>query len=100
MQLEQLGPRLERAEWSGAQRLSFYCPNCQQRRITVDIWEGKHGVLEYEPGKRIKLWHATQGPHRDWATLSITPSIDDQHGKPADSGCTGWHGFVTNGNVQ
>lgn len=100
MNIEQLGAHFTPSEYSGAQRLSFRCPTCRQRTICVDIWEGRATVLEYEPGKRLKLWHAEQGPQRDLASLSITPSIDDQHGKPADTGCTGWHGFVTNGEAR
>lgn len=99
MKLEELGARLGPSEYSGAQRLSFKCPTCRQRVISIDIWAGKPSNLEYEAGKKIRLWHAEQGPQRDWATLTITPSIDSPHGKPADSGCTGWHGFVTSGKV-
>lgn len=67
--------------------------------VSVDIWEGNAGDLEISPGKVEKLWHAEQGPYRDWATLSITPSIDTTHNSPAANGCTGWHGFVTNGEA-
>lgn len=95
--LQELGASLAPSEYANAQRLTFRCPTCRQRVIAIDIWDGKPSVLECEAGKTIKLWHAEQGPYRDWDTLSITPSIDDKHGKQADSGCDGWHGHVTNG---
>lgn len=98
--LEELGAQFIGCEYEGAQRLTFRCPLCRQRPIVVNIWSGPASELQYEPGKRIRLHHADQGPNKDWATLSIQPSIDDQHGKPADNGCTGWHGFVRNGVCQ
>lgn len=99
MRLEQLNPILGASAYSGAQSLSFLCPLCRQRMVSIDIWAGKAGPLEYEPGKVIKLWRAEQGPNGDWATLSITPSIDGQHHKPSANGCTGWHGFITDGEA-
>lgn len=95
--LQELGASLSSSTYAGAQRLTFRCPTCRQRVIAVDIWNGKPSVLEYEPGKAVKLWHAEQGPHQDWGTLTISPSIDDKHGKTSDSGCEGWHGHVVNG---
>lgn len=95
--LEELGASLSPAEYSGAQRLTFRCPLCRQRLIILNIWSGKATDLQYESGKTIRLHHAEQGPLKDWATLTITPSIDDQHGKSSNSGCPGWHGHVTNG---
>lgn len=100
MKLEELKPLLGQSAYSGAQSLLFLCPLCRQRMVSIDIWAGKDGPLEYEAGKVIKLWHAEQGPNKDWATLSITPSIDAQHNTPSASGCTGWHGFITNGEVK
>lgn len=98
--LEELTPLLDKSAYSGAQSLSFLCPLCRQRMVSIDIWSGNAGPLEYEPGKIIKLWHAEQGLHKDWATLSITPSIDAEHNKPSASGCAGWHGFVSNGEAR
>lgn len=98
--LEDLNPTLGPSAFHGAQSLSFLCPLCRQRMVSIDIWNGKEGLLQYAPDKTIKLWHGTQGPERDWGTLSITPSIDAVHHKPAANGCTGWHGFITNGEVK
>lgn len=98
--LRELSPQLSPSEYPGAQRLTFRCPLCLQRPIVVNIWDGPSKRLEYEPGKFINLHHAEQGPQKDWNTLTITPSIDDSHGKPADDGCMGWHGFVTKGHAR
>lgn len=98
--LEELGAHFIPCDYSGAQMLVFRCPKCRQRPITVNIWNAKATELQYAPGKTIRLHQATQGPGKSWSTLSITPSIDDHHGKPSDSGCTGWHGFVTNGVAE
>lgn len=100
VKLEDLNPLLDKSAYDGAQSLSFLCPLCRQRMVSVDIWSGPSTVLEYAPGKTIKLWHAEQGPNKDWATLSITPSVDAVHHRASESGCVGWHGFVTNGEVQ
>lgn len=99
MRLEDLSPELSPAVYPGAQVLAFRCPNCRQRLVTANIWSGPQSTLEYEPGKNINLHHAEQGPNCDWATLTVTPSIDSQHGKPSASGCTGWHGHITKGIV-
>lgn len=98
--LEELNPLLDKSAYDGAQSLSFLCPLCRQRVVSIDIWAGKDGPLEYQPGKVIKLWHAEQGPNRDWATLSVTPSIDAIHHRPAANWCKGWHGHIRNGEAQ
>lgn len=98
--LEELNPRLTTsAALDGVQELTFLCPSCRQRMVSVNIWAGKAGPVKYSDGQHVKLWHAEQGQDRDWASLSITPSIDAQHRKPAANGCTGWHGFVTKGEA-
>lgn len=97
--LEELRPQLSDAG-STFQTLYFLCPLCRQRMVAVDIWGGTAGDIEIEPGKVVRLWHAKPGPHRDFASLSITPSIDAVHSTPAANGCKGWHGFVTNGEAR
>lgn len=101
MNLVDLRPRLSDPSEEGSQFLVFLCPICRKHEIGVDIWAGKAGVVDLgarPDGTRNikKLWHAEQGPHRDWETLSITPSIDRS---PCGDPCGGWHGFITNGQV-
>lgn len=78
------------------QTLDFRCPLCRRGAVTVDIWSGKHGDVVLAAGEPPhRLWHAEQGPHRDWDTLSISPSIDATNQPHRE--CPGWHGFITNG---
>lgn len=97
MKLSELSPTLSESKLPNAQQLNFLCPACRKRRILVDIWHGEHGDVQ-GPNGVVRVWHAEQGPNRDWDTLSITPSIDHKHGNVTDERpCVGWHGFITNG---
>jgi hypothetical protein len=93
--LTDLNPRIK---GSGGlyQNLYFQCPGCRGREVGVDIWAGSAGMVILKDNSRpVKLWHAEQGPHRDWDTLTVSPSINiAPHGE-----CLGWHGHITNGEV-
>ena len=49
--LEDLNPILDKSAYDGAQSLSFLCPLCRQRMVSIDIWAGPSTILEYAPGK-------------------------------------------------
>lgn len=96
--LIELQPRI--SEPGGlTQRLEFLCPICRNTPIGIEIWSGDATTLKLAEGTLQKIWHAEQGPHKDWASLTIKPSIDAVHGfsgtPPRD--CNGWHGYITNG---
>lgn len=100
MKLSDLAPKLSESPLGAvAQRLDFLCPLCRKRRISVDIWHAPAG--EAPVGDHtIRVWHATQGPLRDWDTLTLTPSINHEHGLVTpERPCPGWHGFITNGEA-
>lgn len=92
MKLAELEPHIS---WPGEryQSLYFLCPACRKHEVGVEIWNGPSGVFE-----GVKLWHGEQGPDRDFDTLSITPSI--ACGPSEKHECAGWHGFITDGEIQ
>jgi len=103
MRLAELHPRLSPMsgpdEW-GTQFLAFRCPKCLEHEISIYIWSGpaieqKRQYPEVTLTQRV--WHAEQGPHRDWDTLTVTPSVNREG---CGDKCGGWHGFITNGEVR
>lgn len=97
--LADLSPSIELPNEHGFQYLRFLCPVCRKHVDLIGIWARPSGEVkwtaEYGPASQ-RVWQATQGPNRDWATLSITPSIDiAPHNE-----CAGWHGFITNGEAK
>lgn len=84
----------------GYQRFSFLCPSCRMLRETIAIWHRRHAELKLPEGGSIRVWEATQGPHRDWDTLSLMPSVDLGAHKRGEGTCPGWHGFITDGEVK
>jgi hypothetical protein len=97
--LADLNPRILPPGEQGTQFLAFLCPRCRRHEIAVELWGGPAGEIDRSIGEhtfKVRVWHATQGQHRDWATLSLTPSINrDSTGDT----CGGWHGFITNGEA-
>jgi hypothetical protein len=95
MRLSDLGPRLK-GKGGHYQNLYFQCPHCRGREVGIDIWHGPAGLVVVKAGAcPVRLWHAEQGPHRDWGTLTVSPSIKiSSHGD-----CPGWHGHIVNGEV-
>lgn len=105
MRLTELEPNME--EWTpnarGYQCFTFLCPTCRSLRMRTAIWSGPCSDVHWtdEHGNKCmeRVWQAAQGPHRDWDTLSLSPSIDAPAHKRGDGHCPGWHGFITNGEV-
>ena len=105
MKLTDLEPRWFVLETGGPRvGLTFLCPHCRQERIGVVFHHRGHEAIEDE---YIKARHAhapgdaTLEPNEfiwtiegseDFATLSLTPSVDA-------SKAGHWHGFVTNGQA-
>jgi hypothetical protein len=85
MKLTELSPRYSPPS------ISFQCPKCRIGIVSVWLQEGAPA----EP------YHGCNGLPPNFETLTITPSIADE-GKctASNRGCTGWHGFITNGEVQ
>lgn len=106
MKLTDLDPIME--DWSpnerGYQRFSFLCPTCRKLRLQHAIWSKPHGDVKWTDASGNpcfeRVWQATQGPHRDWDTLSLTPSLDTPAHRRGDGQCPGWHGFITNGEIR
>ena len=88
----------------GYQRFTFLCPTCRQLRLQHAIWSKPHGEVTWTDAQGNKcferVWSATQGPHRDWDTLSLTPSLDTPAHKRGDGQCPGWHGHIIDGEVR
>lgn len=102
--LADLSPELRSVDRGGLtyQTLTFSCPLCRKGGLQVHVWKGKAGDVQIADGT-VRLWHAEQGPHRDWATLSITPSIDGTNAPHKDfhgNVCPGWHGYITDGKTN
>lgn len=94
MKLAELEPR-----WFGAEGqrfgLTFLCPHCRNTRIGVAFHHHGHGQMEdsyiiahHGADDTQHIWDL-QG-QEDFATLTLTPSIDA-------SKAGHWHGFVTGG---
>lgn len=106
MRLTELEPILEDLSPNarGYQCFSFLCPTCRKLRLRHAIWSKPHGDLEWtnERGNKSseRVWQATQGPHRDWDTLSLSPSLNTPPHKRGDGQCPGWHGHIIDGEVK
>lgn len=77
--------------------LTFLCPHCQKTRIGVAFHHHGHGQMEdsyiiahHGADDSQHIWDLAG--QEDFATLTLTPSIDA-------SKAGHWHGFVTNGEV-
>lgn len=83
----------------GFQNFSFLCPNCRKVREVIAIWSLPNKLVTWQDRDgnacQQRVWSATQGPYKDWDSLSVTPSINT--GPHERHGCPGWHGFITNG---
>lgn len=103
MKLADLDPRWKAVDGDPHAALAFKCPCCQkvwltckfvpmkmsdQMRLFED--EGKASGGQVVPTRQEFAW-SRQGD--DFATLSITPSVDA-------SASGHWHGFVTNGEIR
>jgi len=90
----------------GYQCLTFLCPACRRLRVQVAIWARPHGEVRWTDADGNacfeRVWNAMQGPHRDWDTLSLSPSLDMAAHKLSGGrdDCPGWHGFIADGEVQ
>lgn len=100
MKLADLSPSLS-PPGGAYQVLKFLCPRCQKHQVEAEIWTGPagpHRVPHHNGTGAIferRLWNATQGPHKDWGSLTLSPSIDRTGKDP----CGGWHGHVINGEA-
>lgn len=107
MRLTELDPRwfdaryFDGAEWRvGRSGFTMLCPHCRQTRLAVTTRKLKmsdqlDAMMQAHPGNGGDIvpggyvWNVSG---EDFATISITPSID-----ATASGH--WHGFITNGEV-
>lgn len=98
MKLTELNPRWWAFEAAGPRvGLSFDCPHCRIERLAVAFHHRGHEAIEdasilahHYNGNGGYIW--TLNGQDDFATLTLTPSIDASR--------TGhWHGFITNGEV-
>ncbi len=78
--------------------LTFLCPHCRNVRIGVAFHHHGKAILEdqyilarHGANDTQHIWDL-QGPD-DFATLTLTPSID-----ASQSGH--WHGYITNGEIK
>jgi hypothetical protein len=105
MRLTELEPIMEdhAPNERGYQCFTFLCPTCRHLRLRHAIWSGPAGDVKWtapDGTERVeRVWQATQGPYRDWDTLSLTPSLNTPPHKRGDGECPGWHGFIQNGEV-
>lgn len=88
MRLIELNPKWE--EMNGYRYLVFDCPKCGSKDPCLSIPVPPHP----------KAWKLTG---EDFATLTVTPSIDFKHGfweaeDPAETKCHA-HFFITNGEI-
>lgn len=99
MRLTDLAPRWYVLEADGPRiGLTFLCPQCQQERIGVAFHH--HGAAAMEDPYILAHHGADDTQHvwdlvgqDDFATLTLTPSIDaSKNGH--------WHGFVTAGEIH
>jgi len=88
MRLVELNPQYEPPSALGApDRITFVCPKCRKGVVLVWLKEGEpksplHGCNKLPP---------------NFETLTVQPSIASE-GQCRH--CPGWHGFITNGEVQ
>jgi hypothetical protein len=97
--LTELKPKMMRSAAAGAMELCFLCPNCRKRLVLIDVWEQPAAEVKAKSGFSLNVWEMRWPNKADWGTLSLSPSINSQHHRPAEDGCTGWHGHVTEGLV-
>jgi hypothetical protein len=93
MELNFSNARFGKGPLPGTQVLILLCPKCQKHEFSVNIWSGNAGEV-LSGDQKVRFWHAEQGPLRDWATLSLSPSLDREG---LGDKCGGWHGTITNG---
>lgn len=81
--LDEKGPRVG---------LTFLCPHCRNERIGVAFHHSAHAALDdaYILAKSPNTLIWTLSSDEDFASLTLTPSIDASHVGHA-------HGFITNG---
>jgi hypothetical protein len=96
MKLTELEPRWYVFETGGPRvGLTFLCPHCQEQRLGVTFHNQGEEAMDdaYILAKRPaeKIWTLV-GPE-EFATLTLTPSIDASH-------VGHWHGFITDGEIQ
>lgn len=105
MRLTELEPIME--DWTpnerGYQNFTFLCPTCRKLRLRFAIWSRPCGEVRWTNASGTesldRVWSATQGPHRDWDTLSLSPSLNTAAHKRGEGECPGWHGHIINGEV-
>ncbi|MCK1536905.1 DUF6527 family protein [Bradyrhizobium sp. 176] len=75
--------------------MTFECPHCRAQRLGVLFHHQGRELLEDQviraDGGEGNIWTLSGGD--DFATLSLTPSVDA--GKQGH-----WHGFITNGEIR
>ena len=106
MKLTELEPIME--DWTpnarGYQCFTYLCPTCRKLRARTAIWSRPYGDVRWTDADGHdcfeRVWHATQGPLRDWGTLSLSPSINMLPHKLGDGQCPGWHSHITEGEIR
>ena len=97
MKLTDLEPRWWAFEENGPRvGLTFDCPCCRNIRLAICFHHRGHEVIEDKyilchPAHPDHIWNLENA--EDFATLTVTPSIDA-------SKVGHWHGFVTNGEIR
>lgn len=98
MKLTELNPRWF-VNCDGGPRigLTFDCPHCREQRLAINFHHRGHeaiedaAILAAHPGGIGNIW--TLDGSDDFATLTITPSVDaSKYGH--------WHGFITSGEIR
>lgn len=96
MKLTDLNPRWYVYQPGGPRiGLTFDCPHCNFTRLGVAFHHKGHELFE---DNVVHVKHPTEyvwnlDSKEDFATLTLTPSID-----ASKSGH--WHGFITNGEIK
>jgi len=91
------------ARWIHEHMFAFLCPHCQKVLLTCkDIVLSMHdqgAIFEKAFGEDwnlnvvpCKVEHAWKFSSQDFATMTVTPSLDA-------SASGHWHGFITNGAI-
>jgi hypothetical protein len=80
--------------------IAFLCPKCRKHEISVAFWSGPQrdavqvGVAAYGPVIK-RMWHREGS--LGFRDLTLTPSVNREN---SNDKCGGWHGNITNGEVQ
>lgn len=103
MKLADLSPRWVAHEGNDKAALIFKCPHCQEIWLTCTFQpikishqmemflpEGQMSGGQVVPSKQDFAWGRSGD---DFASLSVTPSVDA-------SASGHWHGFITNGECR